>query len=379
MWLILVLIVAAAVEAGAAAVYWLVLAPRAPFLVWNPDVESARNAWEAGAVQIDAELGWPPPSSAFVSPRDRTGAKENPDFPVSAHPCASAYGDSFVWDADVPLKDGWPEQLGRKLGCKVANYGVSAYGTDQAYLRFRRMAADDAPVVMLGIFPENVLRNVNQYRAFLGFSLHPTMLKGRFVIDRTGSLEWLPRPSIGPERLDALLSKPAGVIPQEYFLPDSADGPVTLRFPISLMLARVALMPRLRTRVTGRPSWAEFYATGHPSGAFELTVAIAQAFAHDAAQRGKRPLILMLPGASSFRARAKFGAFEYSPLVAALAARNVDVFDPGPAMLAELGERSYCTLYARPDTCEGHFGVSGSAVVADVVAAELARRHLIKQ
>ena len=37
------------------------------------------------------------------------------------------------------LADGWVEQLSRKLGCRVANYGVSGYGTDQAYVRFQRI------------------------------------------------------------------------------------------------------------------------------------------------------------------------------------------------------------------------------------------------
>ena len=33
-------------------------------------------------------------------------------------------------------QDGWIERLSHKLGCRVANYGVDGYGTDQAYVRF---------------------------------------------------------------------------------------------------------------------------------------------------------------------------------------------------------------------------------------------------
>jgi hypothetical protein len=85
-----------------------------------------------------------------------------------------------------------------------------------------------------------------------------------------------------------------------------------------------------------------------------------------------------LPSASSFRARAKFGEPEYAPLLAALAARQIEVFDLAPALLAALEQNSYCALYTAPADCTGHFGATGSGVVADAVIAELRRRGLVK-
>ena len=108
-----------------------------------------------------------------------------------------------------------------------------------------------------------------------------------------------------------------------------------------------------------------------------LTTAIAEAFSPEH-RRGKRALVVMLPGASSFRARAKNGKPEYQSLLAALAARHVAVFDPAPALLTALGPRSYCALYTDPPHCAGHFGVAGSGLVADVMLAELRRRGLVK-
>ena len=138
-------------------------------------------------------------------------------------------------------QDGWIEQLSRKLGCRVANYGVTGYGTDQAYIRFTRMTQDEAPVVLLGIFPENVMRNVNQYRGFLGFTQRPHWLKGRFVLDGAGKLEWIhARASTRPATC-ACCAIPPAWCRTIIMLPDSRDGPVTLRFPYTLALARVAL------------------------------------------------------------------------------------------------------------------------------------------
>jgi hypothetical protein len=377
-WAILILLAVVVVEAAAVVVCRLALTSSGGFLLWHPDLDTARKNWITGSAAVDEELGWPPPSAAIRLPRDRTGAKYNAEFPEPGRACASAYGDSFVWGEEVPPADGWIEQLSRRLGCRVANYGVSGYGTDQAYLRFRRTTADEAPLVVLGIFPENIIRNVNQYRAFAGYALHPGSLKGRFVLDAAGRLAWVPRPRLDAEGFVALNRTPAAALPNEYLLPDTQDGPVTLRFPYMLTLVRLALKPRVWARFTGRPSWSDFYDPHHSSRALPLTAAIAEAFAREAQQRGKHPLVVMLPGASSFRGRAKYGSIEYAPLTAALAEMGVDVFDPGPALLAALGERSYCVLYVQPESCEGHYGVLGSAIVADVVAAELRRRNLVR-
>ena len=376
-WLISILILLAVIESFSALFLKFVVASSAHFLVWNPDID-AHKVWTAAGGNWDDELGWPSPRDAVAPPRDQTGAKYNPDFSQSEYPCASAYGDSYVWGEDIPLTDGWIEQLSRKLGCRVANYGVGMYGTDQSYVRLLHNRQDEAPVTLLGIFPENIVLNVNQYRGFLGYSLSPTGLKGRFVLDRAGRLEWVHRPRIDETGFRDFLRDPANLLPDEYLLPDTPDGPVTLRFPYSLTVARFALMPRLRVRFTGRPSRADFYKADHPAGALTLTAAIVEAFVRESEHRGKQALIVMLPGASSFRARAEFGQPEYASLIAALANRRIDVFDPSPALLDALGQRSYCELYVAPANCDGHFGIEGSRIVADVVMAELRRRGLVK-
>lgn len=74
--------------------------------------------------------------------------------------------------------------------------GVLGYGTDQSFVRFHRNTGEAAPVVMLGIFAENVVRNVVDYRSFLGQAPHPLWLKGRFRLDTVGALVWSTRPNL---------------------------------------------------------------------------------------------------------------------------------------------------------------------------------------
>ena len=378
MWLVLITLVAAVAEGGAFVALRAIKHSPARFLVWDPDLAQLPKIWADAAGQWDEDLGWPAPRDATAPPRDHTGAKLNTDFPDPGTACAAAYGDSFVWGEEVAPAEGWIEQLSRLIGCRVSNYGVSGYGTDQSFVRFRRNTGEAAPVVMLGIFAENVVRNVVDYRSFLGQPPHPLWLKGRFRLDAAGALVWSERPRLDLAAFIALHREPKRILPHGYALPDTRDGPVSIRFPYTLAALRIALAPRVLTRLTDRPSWADFFDRDHPSGALLLTAAIVEDFARAARERGKHPLVVMLPGASDFRAQAKFGAFQYRPLVEVMTARKVEVFDAGPALRAALGARSPCELYVQPADCSGHYGVAGGVVLAGVLAAELRRRGFVR-
>jgi len=366
-------------EGCAAAICWFVFWPRARELVWVPSPDQARANWTAGAGEADEEIGWPLPSARTQSPYDASGAKYNAEFPQPGGACVSAYGDSFVFGAEVAAQAGWVEQLAHLLGCRVANYGVNSYGTDQSLVQFRRNQNDQAPVVLLGIFPEDVMRNVNQYRALMGYDPQPAWLKGRFVLDGAGGLAWVARPHVDAEAFARLNRGPAGFLPHEYLLPDTRDGPVTLRFPYTLSLIRMLTAPRVWSRLTGHPLWSRFFDPDHASGALPLTVALVDAFVREAAHRGKRTLVIMLPGAQSFRLRPPGGPMEYAPLIEALAAKQIDVFDAAPALGGALGDRSYCLLYSQSNECRGHFGVLGSRMLAEITAAELHRRGMARR
>jgi hypothetical protein len=375
--LIFVLLVLAVVEASAALVCQFLLAPLQVIrLIWNPDLEQARNNWTALSSIVDDEIGG----------YRASGAKHNSEFPDGEPSCGSAYGDSLVGGAEVANDEGWVEQLSHLLGCRVSNYAVGNYGTDQALLRFRRIQ-DNSSIALLGINPNNVMDNVSQYDALLGAPLEPTALKGRFLFDTSDRLQWLPRPRLDSDAFVAMNRSPAETLPHSYFLPDTRDGPVTLGFPYTVTLARAALKTRLHNILLRRAEWSGLYAADHPSGALRLMAAICQDFAELAKARGKRPIIVMLPLAASFRERANYGQFEYAPLVAALQAKGVEVFDPGKTMIDGLAGRSACEFYTRahpttawlmsPAPCGGHFSVVGNTTIARLVAAELRRRNFI--
>jgi hypothetical protein len=378
-WLIFAVLTIVVVECVAAAICWTVL-PRSPAskFIWNPDLEQARNNWNALSSVTDEEIGGVRPP----------GAKSNSEFPDQVKACGSAYGDSYVGGADVADSEGWVEQLSHLLNCRVTNYAVGGYGTDQAYLRFRQVY-DESPLVLLGINPNNIQDNINQYDGFLGSALTPNNLKGRFLLDTFGHLQWVAQPHFDATSFAAMHRNPTEALPHSYFLPDTPDGPVTVRFPYAVTLARIALIPRLHSILARRTEWSSLYSRDHPSGSLQLMIAICEGFAELAKARDKRPLVVMLPLAHSFREQANYGTFEYAPLVAELEAKGIPVFDPGTAMLEALAGRSVCEYFGNPHEemawlttpvpCGGHYSVSGNTTMARLVGAELRRRDLVKQ
>jgi hypothetical protein len=86
--------------------------------------------------------------------------------------------------------------------------------------------------------------------------------------------------------------------------------------------------------------------------ALALTGAIGEAFAREADRRGTRTLVVTLPGASSFRTRAALDIPEYAPLIDALAARGVEVFDPAPALLAGSSNAAIATFILTRSSAE---------------------------
>lgn len=112
----------------------------------------------------DPLLGWPYLDSIVKQERDSSGSRIIPSYPdPSDQACVSLYGDSFTWGHQVVNEFAWSNILSKLLNCRVSNFGVNGYGTDQAYLRFKHNDVDKAKIVILGYLSENIVRNVTQF------------------------------------------------------------------------------------------------------------------------------------------------------------------------------------------------------------------------
>jgi len=112
-----------------------------------------------------------------------TRINRNP--PVAERPLVVAVGDSFTFGQDVGDADSWPAVLERRLGTRVVNGGVNAFGLDQSVLRGEQLSAIFSPdLLIVGFIPHNVMRC--EYSWFLG---HP---KPYFELEGAGLRAHLP-------------------------------------------------------------------------------------------------------------------------------------------------------------------------------------------
>lgn len=120
----------------------------------------------------------------------------------------AVFGDSFTAGEEVKDGETWPthlEQLLNQAGIRaeVLNFGVGAYGMGQAFLRWQHLGEGFQPdIVIFGLQPENLKRNVNVFRQMLNPPGMP-FSKPRFALVE-GDLTLVNSPALPPDQLIAV-------------------------------------------------------------------------------------------------------------------------------------------------------------------------------
>ena len=326
----------------------------------------------------DPATGWP-----FKEPRqtgrDESGSRLNPHSPYSAGTsnCVSIYGDSYTWSDEVTEDFAWSTVLSELLDCRVGNFGVGGFGTDQAYMRYLSNTGDQAPIVFLNHQSENIMRNVTQFRALTnGYSkgITPLNFKPRFIMDETGTLQLVGIPTFDSEEYPDVLINPGNYLPHEYFLPGGETGLVRLSFPYSWTLIRALGHFHIQAWLADKPWFMDFYEPDHPAHGLEITTAILLAFKESAQNRGQTPIITVIPNGLDLLYFIKYGVWPYQNLLDQLTGNGVDVLNFGIGIIERLGNNDPCSLF---DNCSSHFNELGYRYIAEIAYAELAARGLL--
>ncbi len=315
---------------------------RRPQLLYSSPVIS-RTDFDRYLTKRDSTLGWTAtPDTAL----DASGSRRNPTFPEPARDCVSLFGDSFTFGEEVDDRQAWSNLLSIKLGCRVGNYGVGGFGTDQAFLRYETQPTT-GQIAILGIYPHDVLRNLSQYLYFLGmdvFSLTP-----RFRLQDDGTLSLVSLPDWSYEEFIEALRDLPHAFPDETFLPGSEYGPSIRGFPHTWSMLHLLGSEQVLNGLKGRASWASVLTPGHPSRGLAVTETIVREFARLAKSRGQRSLVLVFPTGSSFRQFKRTGTAPTQPLTDSFRAAGVDHVDLHASFASYLGAR----LLWAPDGAAG--------------------------
>ncbi len=249
-------------------------------------------------VIYDDALGWTyrPNSTRQASTFtiNSAGFRSRRDFSMSPPADTlriAVFGDSFTAGDDARDDEVWGYLLERKLReagirAEVLNFGVGAYGMDQAYLRWREQGKYFEPdIVIFGLQPENLKRNVNVFRQLLHPS-GPAFSKPRFVLI-DDELQLLNTPTIPPEQLIDVFENFSDhpLAPYEFHYRSRSRAARWWSASKLLSIAFVALR-----QAAEEP---EIYTPGSEGG--ELGKAIIDAFAADVRDKGAKFVVLHLP------------------------------------------------------------------------------------
>lgn len=331
-------------------------------IFYTPHVTETYQTFQA---RFNPLLGWPSERSYGIGDYDRSGSRVVPAFPdPDTQPaCVSLYGDSFTWGEEVDNEHAWGNVLSKLLACRVANYGVGGYGTDQAYLRFHYNVRDHAKITLLVHLSENITRNVGQFRN-LAVPVPQFLLKPRFILDGQGQLELIPMPVISEKNYVDVNRNPEKYFKHDFFVPGGLSGNQKITFPFSLVMLRAFKRFHIRNKFTGEPNYANYYLADHPAQGLQLTAAIIQRFHQEALSRGQEPIVAIFPTGYDLVYYQKSRRWVYQPLLDDLRKTGINALNIGQEIMSRLGNRNPCALYTR---CEGHLNEAGNEMVAEIV------------
>ena len=138
-------------------------------------------------------LGWD-----AISEHDDDGARIDHSSFKNSEPCIDVYGNSFTY-GHAKGEYAWPSLLSERLKCRVRNFGVGGYGSDQAHIKFL-LRSDHSKIVFLNHLSENIIRNLNQFRNFIYPSGASFGFKPRYIID-DDNLKLISIPKISNEKI----------------------------------------------------------------------------------------------------------------------------------------------------------------------------------
>src|SRR5579884_2926148 len=337
------------------------------------DLDRLRDAVTAEDVRAfrdhgwDARLGWtakPGTRGEAVGPDHRVwrfaidarGARRNPLG--TDRGWISAYGDSFAFCAEVDDDETWEVDLSRLAHTTVANFGVSAYGPDQALWRLEQhLPADATRVVVLTVMSEDIGRLLSMYRPFylqetalrVGFKPMLVPIGERFAV--------LPNPLARADgRADFLAAFEAATRHDFWYRLDQKRPP--RRFPYLLTLARA-----VRYALLDAVDLGTLY--DRDLGRRRLLYVIDR-FVALGAQYDFTPVLLFIPAPGELR-HARRGRYAYTPFVERLRTRP----DLARLRIVDLAQASFAPERFNTLPFVGHASPYGNRVIAEAVFAAI--------
>lgn len=278
-------------------------------------------------------------------------------------------GCSFTLGEEVDDNETWPYMLDERHGeVEFGNLAMSAYGIDQALLRYRRDGrALEGDEIWLGVLPEACLRVASVYRPAQRHWASSVVFKPRFELGTKGELQLIPCPSGGPRETHRLISSQ-----QDFYNATREHDAWVKRVPLayapmgSSLLHHSGLSRLALTLMDSRERNPTASLADSESEVYQLMRSICLQFAKEVKSDGARFRLILLPSRGGMQ---RFQAGESGMadlLMDDLRSRGIEVIDCSEAGLA-------ANMGARQEywAAGGHYSALGNKVIADYLESLL--------
>lgn len=259
--------------------------------------------------------------------------------------CARAFGDSFTYGEEVyNSEEVWTSVASHELGCRVENYGVGGFGTDQALILYESTKTD-TPIVILGIYSEMLRRNLAASWLFYA-GQKDRALKPYFKLNHQGNLEQISWPE--SNSIEAI---------RDYHHHDVFFKSYDVQFPYSWHFTKTVYY-QLKTRLENKGVIFDKHIYSLP-----LQLALVDAFRAQAEARGSEMVLVYFPSLKELADN----DLSYGKQINSYLAKHPQscIIDTGPALLGAFKKG------VRIGAQSGHFNSIGNAIVATEVVKGL--------
>lgn len=311
-------------------------------------------------------LGWDLPATE----RNNLGVRRSKDYLGKDVYKIKAFGDSFTYGAEVKVDSTWEAIVEMKTGWDCLNYGVGAFGTDQAFLKYR-LNGVKTEYTVLGIYCENIGRIGSLYPAFYMREWAPP--KPRFIM-QGDTIKLIENPIASPDRAFNLLDKAyVNALKKLDYWPryyeEVLDAPARLTWPAFYTIFNHWPFFYDRAKIEFQriccPSYeieTQTYKYYHlyerTNELFQLLKYIIEQFVSLSQERQEHPVVLIFPDQFSLDLIKKYAKIPHQLLIDFLNERRYDYLDFS-VLFIQQNYASYYNFY------NSHFSPGGNNRVAD--------------
>lgn len=290
----------------------------------------------------------------------------------------TTFGDSFTHCDDVKNEETWQEQLTQRTDFEVMNFGVPAFGLDQAFLRYQYEGVQYHPhIVLMGFMSENIFRHVNVFRPFYDPPTWTPLTKPRYLVQQE-QLVLLENPMQELSHYEQLLTHPEDILPElgrhDYFYKIQYKQGFFDFLP-SVRLFKIESYKFIRKYkyaniITGKGKNSYY---NEQSEAFHVTTKIFDAF-YKSTTTTSTPIILVLPNKEDILRYRENGTKIYAPFLAYFETQNYQYIDLLNAFETYGRDFKVKAIFS----ARGHYSPLGNQIVATYIGRYLQEKILGK-